>query len=48
MKIVKIENNKRKPLSEKDKWNIARPYIVQIVLLITDYIFKKDEELKDV
>lgn len=33
-------------LTDKEKWKIMRPYLVEIVLLLTDYIFNKDEKYK--
>lgn len=46
MNYYKIQkgSTKRIRIDEKDRWVIARPFVVEIILLIVDYVLKKDEE----
>lgn len=46
-KYYKNVNGRRVAISNKDRWKIAKPILVEVLWMIMDYIFNKDEEYKD-
>lgn len=46
MKYYKAENGKKVLITDRDRWKIARPFLVELVLMMTNFIFEKDEKFK--
>lgn len=46
-KYYKAENGKKVPITDKDRWEMARPLFVDLILLVVDFVLQKDESYKE-
>lgn len=45
-KYYKLENGKKVLITDKDRWLMARPIFVDLILLVVDFVLEKDDQFK--
>ncbi|MCQ2609011.1 MAG: hypothetical protein MJ197_10050 [Bacteroidales bacterium] len=43
-KYYKSVNGKKIPITKADNWEMARPFFVDLILLVVDFVLKNDEK----
>lgn len=46
-KYYKSVNGKKVPITDKDRWEMARPLFVDLILLVVDFVLQKDDSYKE-